>query len=148
MKRNALSTAIAAVVTLAIIAGAQRAQAAQCSLANVAGTYGYTSQGTIIANNIGPFAAVGRVEFGPGHSLSGSQQSSFGGVQVAETVSGSFYVNPDCTGKANINVTGGVPRSTTLKLVWDDQRNQIRAIFLTTGAVVTIEARRIDSGDE
>jgi hypothetical protein len=151
MKRNMLATGtVASVVVLFLVGTGLPAQAAQCSLANVAGVFGYTSTGTIVTPPIGPFAAVGRVNFTSSGTLSGTQRSSFAGNQADETVSGTYSVSADCTGTATVNVFHGTTlvRTTGLNLVWDDNRSQIRAIFLTTGTVLTIEARRIGQSED
>jgi hypothetical protein len=117
---------------------------ASCSLANVAGSYGYTTSGTVVSPPVGPFAAVGRVTFSSSGTLTGAQTTSIGGTLFNETVSGTYAVNADCTSTATVNVFHGttLARTTNLNLVWDDHRNEIRAIFLTSGTVLTITARR------
>jgi len=54
-------------------------------------------------------------------------------------------VNPDCTGDgtANIYEDGQLVRSTNLHLVWDLGAMQARALFLTAGTNISIDARKM-----
>lgn len=116
-----------------------------CSLQNVAGSYGYTSSGTIINPAVGPFAAVGKIAFSPSGTFNGVQTTSVAGNFFNEKISGTFSVNSDCTAAATVNVYDGavLARTTNLSIVFDDDRKGARAIFLTTGTVITVSARRI-----
>src|SRR2546426_5278745 len=70
MKTNLIARATLAAIGLAwFIAMALPAQATQCSLANVAGRYGYTFSGFVaLAPAFVPAAAAGRITFyGNGH---------------------------------------------------------------------------------
>lgn len=51
----------------------------------------------------------------------------------------------DCTGTATVNIYHGttLARTTNLNLVWDDNQKKVRAIFLTAGTVITIDAKKI-----
>jgi len=145
MKNKRTMTVLWALVLFAAASVESSAAHASCSLANVAGRYGYTTSGTVVSPPVGPFAAVGRVTFSSSRTLTGAQTTSIGGALFDETVSGTYSVNPGCTGAATVNVFHGttLARTTTLNLVWDDNHNEIRAIFLTSGTVLTINARRI-----
>jgi hypothetical protein len=47
--------------------------------------------------------------------------------------------------------TGGAcqnARTTNLNLVWDDNRSEIRAIFLTPGTAITINAKKMHHEEE
>jgi hypothetical protein len=118
-----------------------------CSMENVAGTYGYTSSGTIVNPAVGPFAAVGKITFSPSGTLNGTQTTSIAGNFLDETISGTISVNSDCTAAATVNVFDGtaLARTTNLNIVFDDDRKGARAIFLTAGTVITVSARRIFS---
>lgn len=54
-------------------------------------------------------------------------------------------VNSDCTGTAIVNVYHGTAlvRTTNLNLVWDDSQSEVRAIFLTPGTGIAINAERV-----
>ena len=115
----------------------------------VAGTYGYTSNGSIVTPPIGPFVAVGTVTFAKSGTLSGAQVTSIAGNFFDETIQGPFTVNPDCTGSATVSVYHGttLARVTNLQIVWDDDRQEARGLFLTQGTAVSIVARKMNSDD-
>jgi hypothetical protein len=128
-----------------LLAGfAQLAQAGECSLAGVAGEYGYTSTGTIVSAGL-PFAAVGEVTFNRDGTFIGVQNTSLGGNLVAETLNAVYSVNRDCTGVATVYVYHGstLARTSTISLVWDNDQKEARAIFLTAGTAITIVARKM-----
>jgi len=125
------------------------AEASNCSSANIAGTYGYTSNGSIVTPPFGPFVAVGVVTFDKSGTLSGAQVTSIAGNFFDETIEGPFTVNPDCTGSAVVSVYHGttLARVTNLHIVWDDDRQEARGLFLTSGTAISIVARKMDGGD-
>ena len=136
-------------IFLAVLVGlAPAAQARSCSLQGVAGSYGYTTTGTI--PTLGAVAGVGHVTLDSAGNLSGAQTVSFNGAIVPETLSGTYTVNADCTGTATVNVLhGGVlARTSNIAVVWDNNQRELRAIFLTPGTVLTVNGRRLFSEDE
>jgi len=128
-----------------LLAFSQVAEAHQCRLTDTAGAYGYTSNGTIVEPAVGPFTAVGHVTFTDHGTFSGAQTTSIAGTIVEETIDGTYTVNPDCTGDgtANIYEDGQLVRSTNLHLVWDLGAMQARALFLTAGTNISIDARKM-----
>jgi hypothetical protein len=148
MKRALYSMLFGVIFLAALGWNAPVAQAGSCSLARVAGRYGYTTSGSI--PTLGPFAAVGHVTFDSSGHFDGAQTTSFAGTIFDETVSGTFTVNSDCTGTAVVNVyhSGVLFRTTNLDIVWVSNRNEIRAIFRTAGTAITVEAKRIFSEDD
>jgi len=148
MKLAAVRTPLAIILFAVLVGTVSIASASSCSLARVAGSYGYTTNGAI--PTLGPFAAVGHVIFDSSGHFDGAQTTSFAGTIFDETVSGTFTVNSDCTGTAVVNVyhSGVLFRTTNLDLVWVGNRNEIRAIFRTAGTAITIEAKRIFSEDD
>jgi hypothetical protein len=134
--------------SLALVAAT--AEAHKCKLSNVAGHYGYTSDGTIVTPPVGPFIAVGRATFTESGTVEGTQTASIAGnIFANETIQGTFTVNPDCTGFASVNVYHGstLVRTSDLFMVWDDNQRGIRAVFLRPGSTIAITARRV-SGEE
>ena len=143
-------TWIAAIIFLGVATTGCLAPAALahgCAMSDVAATYGYTSTGTIVTPPVGPFLAVGRITFSNTGTLSGKQTTSIAGNFFDETVSGTYTVNPDCTGTATANVYHGstLVRTTNLSIVWVDDQKEARAIFLTAGTAISINARKISS---
>jgi hypothetical protein len=149
MKRSALL--LCGAFFLAVLTSMSPTAAARsCSLARVAGKYGFTSSGAIIAPPVGAFTAVGDVTFSETGAFSGAQTTSIAGNFFDETFSGTFSVNPDCTGTATVNVYHGatLARTTNLNLVWDDNEKEARAIFLTAGTAITINAKKMFREEE
>jgi len=128
-----------------LCAFSQAVLAHECTASGVAGRYGYTSTGSIVSPPVGPFTAVGHVMFTETGTLSGAQTTSIGGNLVEETIQGTFAVNPDCTGSATVHVYHGatLARTSIINLVWDDHEKEARAIFLTAGTDISIQARKM-----
>ena len=124
---------------------AQLLQAHECTVAGAAGSYGYTSSGTIVNPAVGPFTAVGHATFTVYGTLTGAQTTSIAGNHVDETVQGTFTVNPDCSGTLTVFVYHGstLARTSKLNMVWDNHQKEARGIFLTPGTNISILGYRI-----
>jgi hypothetical protein len=146
MKRNLVARATLAAVGLALsVTMTLPAEAAQCSLAKVAGGYGYTASG-FVATPTGafvPVAAAGRITFDGYGNVSGTQTRVVAGSSLDETYSGTYSVNPDCTGSFTVQVQPDT-RTSTVDLVWTDNTDGASAVFTTPGFVLTAAARRIN----
>ena len=125
-----------------------------CSLASVAGNYGFTLNGTLLfPTGPVPLAAIGRVRLTAQGNASGTEARNSGGSFANETLTATFTVNPDCTGAATIMAfeSGQLVRTAVVSVVWDDNANEIReiaqSVTLPDGrsipAVLTVEARKI-----
>lgn len=125
-----------------------------CSLASVAGNYGFTLNGTLLLpSGLVPLAAIGRVTLTAQGNASGTEARNSGGSFANETLAATFTVNPDCTGAATIMAfeSGQLVRTAVVSVVWDDNANEIRevaqSVTLPDGtsipSVLTVEARRI-----
>jgi hypothetical protein len=146
-------TLVLAVFAIFVVSTALSAHARQCSLANVAGTYGFTATGTLILQVPVPLAAAGTVTFHADGTVSGKEFRSVGGQFATETIGpGSWSVDSDCTGKLTAEVFVGtvLNRTSVLRFVVDDNLSEIRVIqeSLTfadgsTPAIITFEGRRI-----
>jgi hypothetical protein len=135
----------AVILVLAASGIAQAVQAHECTASDVAGKYGYTSSGTIVTPAVGPFTAVGHVTLTESGTFSGAQTTSIAGNLVAETLQGTYTVNPDCTGTATVYVYhGSTPaRTSIINVVWDLQQSEMRAIFLTPGTNISLNGRKM-----
>jgi hypothetical protein len=141
-KRNL--TALWAIVFFALATVMASAAQASCTLANVAGSYGYTTNGfvAIPTGAFVPAAAAGRITFdGNGH-VNGTQTRVVAGSSLDETYSGTYSVNPNCTGSFTVLVQPDT-RTSTIDLVWTDNRNGASSVFTTPGFILTATARRI-----
>ena len=143
MKQH-LAAKSALILAFACLATSLPAQAAQCTLASVAGNFGYTTQGFVVAPNgaLLPAAAVGRISFNSHGNVSGTQTRVVAGTTLDETFSGTFNVNPDCTGKFTVQVLPDT-RTSTVDLVWTDNTNSAVAVFTTPGVTLSATAHRI-----
>ena len=128
---------------------------AACTSATAAGTFGFTTTGTLILpTGPAPVAAVGLVTFDLNGNATGSQDRSVGGAFAHETLSGTLTVNRDCTISLVADVydsSGNLVRTSTIPGVLVNNGKHIRAIFetvvlpngLNLPSVLTIEADRI-----
>lgn len=138
------------VMLVAIVPGAQ-ASSPRCSNKTAAGTWAFTVSGSIPA--IGAAASVGTYTADASGNLSGSQTRSLAGSVADETLTGTYTVNSDCTGTDVIQVfeAGVLVRTSTLKVIYDENGRGARAIFslvvLPDGSllptVLTVDARKI-----
>jgi hypothetical protein len=102
-----------------------------CSNATLRGDYGFTVEGQILA---GPFPGLLRV-VGLAHYDGDGEMSQvdFGTINGVPTGSdwrpgtGTYDINPDCTGTGQLNFTDGSP-SLQLRLVVVDSGREIRSI--------------------
>ena len=128
---------------------------AACTSATAAGTFGFTTTGTLILpSGPVPVGAVGLITFQLNGDVSGSQDRSLGGAFAHETITGVLTVNHDCTISLLANVSdssGNLVRTSTIPGVLVDNGKHIRAIFETVTlpngvnlpSVLTIEAERV-----
>jgi len=134
------------------------AHARSCSLTGTAGNYGFTLTGVVIlGTGPVPIAAVGRAALDATGNVSGTESRSVGGGFADETFTGTYAVNPDCTGTTTLNFyeSGQLVRTSVLSLVFDNDERELRmvqkSLELPNGAflpvVITVEARRIFAED-
>jgi hypothetical protein len=159
MKRN-ISVATLTMILLNMLylglAPTARAQDERgCSNASVAGKWGFTTNGTVVG--IGPRDSLGIFTLDKaGNLLNGKATSSLNGSVTDETFSGTYSVNPDCTGKLTIQIfdlSGNKILAATLDLVFDSDVRELRAIFTSAvlpngtplGTVITVQAKRLFS---
>ncbi len=140
MKLISAITAPAWLLCSALLGFAQLVQAHECTVAGAAGSYGYTSSGTIVSPAVGPFTAVGHATFTVYGTLTAAQTTSIAGNLVDETLQGTFTVNPDCTGTLTVFVYHGstLARTSKVNMVWDNHQKEARGIFLTPGTNISI----------
>jgi hypothetical protein len=116
----------------------------RCSLRNVSGDWGFTTNGTRIG--VGPVAGAGVFTLDKnGNILDGAQTVSFNGTVADETFSGTYTVNDDCTGQATVVVASPIaPRTSHLNLVFVGDSNAVRMIFTDAGTILTVDGRKVD----
>ncbi len=150
MRPNFVHATLGIILCSWLSAVAPTAEALQCKPSNVAGTYGYTSTGTIVSPPVGAFAGVGQITLNADGTFTGSQTTSIAGSLANETIEGTFTVNPDCTATLTASVFRGTTlvRTTQLNLVWDDHRREARGIFLSAGTAITIVGRKMSRDED
>lgn len=143
-RKSALTTLMILVLTSCLsVAWGQN-----CSQTKVAGSYGYTTSG-FVATPSGAFvpaAAAGRIVFDKQGNVTGTQTRVVAGSALAETYSGTYTVNPDCTGDFTVLVQPDT-RTSSVHLVWTDNAKGVSAVFTTPGFVLIATASRIGPGD-
>jgi hypothetical protein len=140
MKRSTIEKtfAIAAVAAIALgIVPAAKADDKGCTNAILKGTFAHTATGFEIAPPAiaGPIAGVGVDTFDGKGGVTTSATVSLNGNSVPITATGTYKVNPDCTG------TYVIP-GTTLFFVIADSGNEIHAICIDSGVVLNHTFRR------
>ena len=110
MKRSTIAKAftIAAVTALALgIAPTAKAQG--CSGLSLNGTFAYKGTGTIVspAAMAGPIDEVGTLTFNGSDIVTGAGVINQGGTAIPVTKTGTYTVNPDCTGTITVQYSLG-----------------------------------------
>jgi hypothetical protein len=147
---------IAAITALALgIAPTAKADDKGCSNATLQGTFAFTSTGFITAPPViaGPFAEVGTQTFdGRGGTTVAATASQNGNIAQL-TLTGTYTVNPDCTGTVTaqgmtIPQPGNPSISLTLYMffVIDNNGSEFHGIETNTGVVITRIARKLFPG--
>jgi hypothetical protein len=127
-----------------------------CSTETVAGNWGVTLSGTLILpTGLVPAAGVARGSFDAQGNLTpgATEARNVGGGFANETLTGSWTVNPDCTGTVTIHAyeSGVLVRTSVLSIVFVDNLNKAlmvqESLTLPDGtlvpAVITAEGERI-----
>lgn len=112
-----ISKRIFAALTLFLLAVAPNLHAAKCSNASLKGTYGYSSQGFVeVTRDISPagfvpFSQTGLIVYdGQGNIPSGTftfSTTTANGGSSRGTFTGTYSVNPDCSGTVVVKTDGG-----------------------------------------
>lgn len=149
MKQNTIAKtfAIAAIIALAVaIAPTANAADKGCSNASLNGTFAVTTTGFAVAapDPVGPaFGQISMQTFdGNGATTNAGMSNANGKVGQANNT-GTYTVNPDCTGTFTLTVAQG---HSTWFFVIADNWNEIRAICVDPFAVLTKFGRRIYPG--
>src|SRR6266852_2591552 len=131
MKRNLLPTAFLTFFAAAFLSTTATAQGATgaCSFLRAAGIYGFSDSGTIVG--IGPRAAVGSLTFDAAGNIIGKVTASLSGSVSNTNLSGTYSVNPDCTGTASFDEfdQSGKILTATVEIVWDNNMREARFVF-------------------
>jgi hypothetical protein len=158
MKPNIVRAACFATLLVGLAAVASAQGSPNCSNRLAAGDWGYTKTGTLFLPSGTPvlFATVGKITLDKHGNLSGVNNGSVGGTISQDVLSGTFTVNPDCTGAATVEVSdqsGVLLRTIEMTMVIDDDLGQFRGLVtqlaLPNGVVlktvITAEGKRVFS---
>jgi hypothetical protein len=155
MKRNIAPTTLliilAATFVVSVAATVQAADSA-CSLARAAGTYGFSTSGTVIG--VGPRVSAGIITLDAAGNASGKATSSLNGTIAGEMFSGTYTVSSDCRTSLTAEIrdlSGNLLLTVTEDGAWDDNMREIRGIFTSATlpdgtpllTVISIEARKM-----
>ena len=141
MKRSTIAKtfAIAAVAALALgLAPTAKADDKGCSNATLNGTFAFTSSGFITTPPAlaGPFAGVGTQTFDGNGTMTAAGTQSQNGNILQVTITGTYTVNPDCTGTLTLLASPGGFTSHFFFVI-DDTGNEFLAICTDPGVVLT-----------
>jgi hypothetical protein len=153
MKHNFARTSLASLFAISVIVSmaAPAHAAGTCSLARAAGSWSLTDAGTVIG--VGQRVAVGVFKLdASGNLTDGVAASSLNGSVASETFSGTYTVNPDCSGSFDVKIYSGGAElfELTAFTAFDNNMREMRAVFTSVVApdgtslqsVITLEARK------
>ena len=135
---------IAAAAVLAVsLAPTAKAADKGCTNATLAGTFSQKGSGVIISppSLAGPMANVGTLTFDGAGVVTGTVVNSLNGTILAGTETGTYHVNPDCTGTYTVQISPlGITGSAYFVIT--DLTNEIQILTTDPGLVVLCVARR------
>lgn len=156
MKRTIALTTLATILGatfLSLVPGVRAQDEGGCSNASVSGKWEFTTNGTVVG--IGPRDSLGIFTLdGTGKLVNGKATASLNGNITDETFSGTYSMNPDCTGKFATEIfdlSGNKLLTATLNIVFDDNVRELRAMYTSAvlpngtalGTVITAHAKRL-----
>jgi hypothetical protein len=145
VKHAAKAITIAALTALALgVAPAAKAADKGCSNASLQGTFSDKDTGFIYpaANEAPvPFAGVNVETFDGIGNIKGTGFASAGGTGGPQTYTGTYKVNPDCTGTYSVTINPGAIKTHAFFVI-DDRLNELQIVIKDPGTVITCVARR------
>jgi len=124
-----------------------------CSLASVAGSWGFDYNGVgILPTGPVPIGAVGRFHTDSAGNFVGSETNSLAGVAAFQTITGTITIHSDCSGLlvANVYQNGQLVRMSVVRLQYENNSNDVQGMFTkvtlpdgsTLPVVITITGKR------
>ena len=143
MTRNAISKTFAAgaiaVITLGL-APTATAQKQECAVATLEGGFARRDAGFVTVGPL-PLAGLSLMTFDGNGSFRFAGAASLNGVQSESEGTGTYTVNPDCTGKyTSVSSTG---RTGTAFFVITDNGNEIQILPTNPGGSIICVARKV-----
>ncbi len=112
-----------------------------CSNVHLRGAYGFMASGTIVS--VGPVSGVGLMIMDENGNVTGSQTKSLNGHITQESFSGTYKVQPDCTGSATFVFQPDGSTSNFDFVIVGENSSALRAIQTDPHTVVTTLAKRL-----
>jgi hypothetical protein len=132
--RTLLLIAFSASFVLGTVARAQVGQEHSCTNSSLSGSFGYTSVGTLIGPEAGPFVQVGRQTFDGKGNTNAAATTSVNGNSFPVTINGTYSVNPDCTGSMGVTVHAD--------FVITSNGTEFRGMVTDLGSAVTVVGKK------
>jgi len=146
MKRSIIAKtfAIGAIAALALdLAPLAKAERKECSVATLEGSFARRDAGFVVAPPAiaGPLAGVSLMVFSGNGNFTSAGFGSLNGNVSESTGTGTYTVNPDCTGTyTSLSSTG---RTGTAFFVIADNGNEIHILPTNTGGTINCIARKV-----
>ena len=112
---------------------------ARCTVKTLTGAYGFSVRGTNL--RVGEFAIVGDFVSDGSGTFQGSATQSVNGTISRNTLTGTYTVEADCTGTANLAVTGG--NKSTMRFVIVSGGAEVFLLVVDPGIIESGTAKRI-----
>jgi hypothetical protein len=118
-------------------------QGSPCTKAGVQGSFGFQATGVYVAGApvTGPVALIGELKLGGDGVISGHIAGREDGTLLEEPVTGTYWVDSDCNGRATITPNG--QPEMRFRLVVVDGGNEMLAIQTDYGTVVSATLQRL-----
>lgn len=140
---NTLRTLVGLAILTACMAPSGLAEIRNCNANSLRGSYAFTGKGSFISppQLAGPLAEVGVQNFDGRGGTTYSATLSLNGHIIPVTATGTYTVNPDCTGTMTVQVA---PFGATVNLffVISASGMEFRAIETEEGTVITRVGKR------
>jgi hypothetical protein len=148
MKKTPITLAFTVAILVLISQGARAQEDDGCSVATLNGSFGIQVTGSIVAfGPVGPVAETGLLMFDGAGGASQTTTVSLNGTIVPNrsSLSGSYQVNPDCTGDLVLvlPVSPGVTTTSTSHFVIVEHGKEVRLVNTGAGRVLVGNARKI-----
>jgi hypothetical protein len=148
MKRSTIAkTFTMAAVTVLALGISPVAKASGCSNATLRGAYAQAGTGVVTAppDQAGPFANVGTLVFDGNGNLKGALVVSSNGSSSQATETGTYTVNPDCTGTYTVQIAPfGITSQAFFAI--DTYGDELQIIVTDAGSVITCVAKKLYPG--
>lgn len=123
----------------------------RCSNHTLKGLYAFHIEGVFVDSPVPlPLSGVAMTRFDGRGKLRQVDHVVFNGMTPPvdwTPATGTYRVNPDCTGEAEIIIPGSPFSPVTLRLVVGDAGHRIETVVSKPGYVVTSSATKVDSSD-